>query len=247
MPRPGRALLARPTGDGLPPTVSGRWYRVADPQPEPAEAAIAQISAWLERHGLIVRGVVEDYPGGFSAAYRTLAELESAGKVIRSYLVEGLGGAQFATSATIDVIREFADSDDATSWPSGEAAPHVIVLSAVDPANPYGAVLPWPEHPRVSRAAGALVVLADGFPLAHLSRGGRHLSLFEPTWNDGPGREQRLRLVTAALVDAATEARMQRIRIEEIDGERISAADAAVMRDAGARLTPSGVSIDARR
>ena len=45
-----------------------------------------------------------------------------------------------------------------------------MVLAATDPANPYGAALPWPERPddaantghRPGRKAGALVVLVDG-------------------------------------------------------------------------------------
>lgn len=247
LPRPGRALLARPAADLAPPSVAGRWYPVDDPEISPEQEAITRISAWLERHGVITRGVVEEYPGGFAALYRVLSELEHSGKVLRSYVVESLGGAQFATTATIDAIRAFADSPDAARWPSGAQHPRPQVLAAMDPANPYGAVLPWPEHPtaRPSRSAGALVVVADGVCLAHLTRGGRTLSLFAPGWADAAPREDRLRMVAAALVSAAGEARMARVRIEEIDGERVSAQDATVMREAGARLTPNGVSIGA--
>ena len=38
----------------------------------------------------------EDIPGGFSAVYPILREMEERGRVRRGYFVEGLGGAQFA-------------------------------------------------------------------------------------------------------------------------------------------------------
>ncbi|MCC2592446.1 ATP-dependent helicase [Tessaracoccus sp. OS52] len=250
LPRPGRSLLGRPGLDGTPPTVAGRWYRVGDPRPSPAEEMIARVSGWLERYGVITRGAVvaEATEGGFAAAYRVLAELERAGKIARGYVVEGLGGSQFATSATIDHIRGFADSPDGTTWPSGAHDVRPVVLAALDPANPYGSVVGWPDHPtaRVSRAAGAVVVLADGLCLAHLTRGGRNLSIFDPA-GGGPDRSTRVGLVGRALQQAVNEKRMARIRVEEIDGERAGVGpDVAALLGAGARITPRGVVFEAR-
>ncbi len=249
LPRPGRSLLSRTGSIGSPPQVAGRWYPVVDPAIPPEEQAIAQVSAWLERFGVITRGAVaaDGFGGGFAAAYRVLAELESAGRVLRGYVVEGLGGSQFATSATIDQVRDFADSPDDTPWPSGVAEPAVVVLSAVDPANPYGNVLSWPEHPtaRPSRAAGALVILADGVCLAHISRGGRQLTLYPPTWPQAVSRQEVAAMVTKALHQAAVHGRLSRVRIEEVDGERIGATDLMeTMRAAGARVSPQGVVIE---
>ena len=249
LPRPGRSLMGRTGTLGGPPEVAGRWYPVTDPRLPPAEQAVAQVSAWLERFGVITRGAVtsDGFGGGFAAAYRVLAELETAGKVLRGYVVEGLGGSQFATSATIDQVRDFTDSPDDTLWPSGAADPAVVVLSAVDPANPYGSVLPWPEHDtaRPSRAAGALVVLADGVCLAHLSRGGRQLTLFPPGTPQAPTPGEVVTLVTAALQRAANRGRVHRVRIEEVDGQRVAASGFLdAMRAAGARVSPQGVVIE---
>ncbi|MDO5736532.1 MAG: ATP-dependent helicase [Propionibacteriaceae bacterium] len=249
LPRPGRSLLGRTGTIGGPPEVAGRWYAVTDPPLPPAEGAVAQVSAWLERFGVITRGAVtaDSFGGGFAAAYRVLAELESAGKVLRGYVVEGLGGSQFATSATIDQVRQFSDSPDETPWPSGTVEPPVVVLSAVDPANPYGSVLPWPAHDtgRPSRAAGALVVLADGVCLAHISRGGRQLTLFTPASPQAPSREELAALVVGALHRAALQNRVARVRVEEVDGQRVAASGLLdAMRDAGARVSPQGVIIE---
>ena len=243
LPRLGRMPLA----PGAPPSATGRWYRVRDPQPSPADAALALTSSWLARLGVVTRGGVmaDGVPGGFTAAYRLLAQLESAGKLIRGYLVEGLGGAQFSTQETVGELRGFADSPDQGEWPSGASTPAPLVLAALDPANPYGSVLPWPEHPtaRPSRSAGALVVLADGVCLAHLTRGGRVLTLFGET-----DREERAALTVRALQDAVTEGRMSRLRVEEIDGARPGASGLeAALLAAGARLTPQGISVEAPR
>jgi ATP-dependent Lhr-like helicase len=243
LPRLGRMPLA----PGAPPSATGRWYRVRDPQPSPADAALALASSWLARFGVITRGGVlaDGVPGGFAAAYRLLAQLESAGKLIRGYLVEGLGGAQFSTQETVGELRGFADSPDQGEWPSGATHPAPLVLAALDPANPYGSVLPWPDHPtaRPSRSAGAIVVLADGVCLAHLTRGGRVLTLF------GDARsEDRAALVVRALQGAVAEGRMSRLRIEEIDGARPGAGGLeAALLAAGARLTPKGIAIEAPR
>ena len=64
--------------------------------------------------------------------------------------------------------------DDAADGEGG-----VLVLSAVDPAQPYGAALRWPDTAgRPSRTAGAHLLLADGEPVAFLERGGHALATF---------------------------------------------------------------------
>ena len=242
LPRPGRL------GGVAPRVATGRWFRVRDPEQTPADQALALASSWLERFGVVTRGGVtaDGAPGGFAAAYRLLAELEQAGKVMRGYVVDGLGGAQFSTADVIEQVRSFADSPDDTDWPSGVEFPAPVVLAALDPANPYGSVLPWPDHPtaRPARAAGALVVLADGVCLAHLTRGGRTLTLF----GGAEGKADRAELVVRALVDAMSEGRMQRLRIEDVDGERVGASGLeGALRLAGGRLAPNGIVLEVRR
>jgi len=89
-----------------------------------------------------------------------------------------------------------------------------VVLAATDPAQPYGAALAWPptadEAPRPARAAGALVVLRAGEPLAALDRGGHQVVTFpaaadDPSWAEalaGLVKDGRLRSLELRRVDA---------------------------------------------
>jgi ATP-dependent Lhr-like helicase len=88
--------------------------------------------------------------------------MEEAGRVRRGYFVEGLGAAQFATAPAVDRLRALARQprDGADPWqapsplvrdvrtdPARRPARTAVLLAAADPANPYGAALPWPERP----------------------------------------------------------------------------------------------------
>jgi ATP-dependent Lhr-like helicase len=74
-----------------------------------------------------------------------------------------------------------------------------VVLSAVDPASPWGGTLPWPPEAagRLQRAAGAHVVLVDGALVAYASREARELTLFLPEHD--PARTRTARAAAAAL------------------------------------------------
>ncbi|MFO7690721.1 MAG: ATP-dependent helicase, partial [Cryobacterium sp.] len=127
-------------------------------------------------YGLVTRGPVmaENVTGGFALVYRTLSGFEEMGRCRRGYFVEGLGAAQFATGGTIDRLRSLVE----VSTGRADAAPVAVTLAATDPANPYGAMLPWPELPagtthRPGRKAGAVVVLVDGALALYLERGGK--------------------------------------------------------------------------
>jgi ATP-dependent Lhr-like helicase len=151
----GRAAPQRP------PQLGGRWSLLPAPDADATLRATATASLLLERYGVVTRGSVqsEGVPGGFAQVYRILAGFEDAGHCRRGYFVEKLGAAQFATSATVDRLREFAAVP--------EPAPLTArTLAATDPANPYGAALSWPTIEGVThrpgRKAGGLVVLVDG-------------------------------------------------------------------------------------
>ncbi len=153
----------------VPPSVVGRWSLVPAPlrPPSTTEKMKALAEQLLARHGVLTRDAVahEELPGGFSAVYPVLRALEEAGRIRRGYFVTGRGGLQFALPGALERLRSAARAE----------VPPAVVLAATDPANPYGASLPWPriEDTRLQRAAGSHVVLVDGGLVGFVARKGR--------------------------------------------------------------------------
>ena len=219
-PRPG---TLRRTG---PPAGAGRWSLVEglrSPAPAVTERAHALARQLLDRHGLVTREAVlaEGVPGGFVGIYPVFRAMEDAGQVRRGYFVAGLGGAQFAHPGAVDRLRSFRTTDD----PSEDDLGTPLVLAAADPAQPYGAALPWPtSEGRPARQAGAYVVLADGAPAAYLERGARSLVTF------GAAPERWVDAIASLVKDG----RLKRIQLSRIDGAEATEHPAAAdLRTAG--------------
>ncbi|ETZ42852.1 formamidopyrimidine-DNA glycosylase H2TH domain protein [Mycobacterium avium MAV_061107_1842] len=140
-PRLSRYSVAHPQARPADTTVAGRWSVLPPPEPDSTVRAHFQAELLLGRHGVLTRGAVaaEGVAGGFATLYKVLSTFEDAGRCQRGYFIESLGGAQFAVASTVDRLRGFADGVD-PQRPEYRA----IVLAAADPANPYGAALPWP-------------------------------------------------------------------------------------------------------
>jgi len=194
------------------PTVAGRWSAVPAPEPDSTVRAYYQAELLLNRHGVLTRGAVaaENVPGGFATLYKVLSALEDAGRCQRGYFVDSLGGAQFAVASTVDRLRAYSDGVDPRP-PEYRA----VALAATDPANPYGAALPWPaatgEGGRPGRKAGAVVVLVDGDLAWFLERGGRSLLTFTADHAAGLA-------AAGALADLVAARRVASILVERIDG-----------------------------
>ena len=229
--RSGRTSFASAT----PPDMVGRWAATPAPDRDAPRRSVALGEAWLDRCGVVTRGAVEE---SFALAYKVLSGFEDAGKALRGYLIEGLGAAQFSTPATIDRLRSYQDSDDVAGWPSGTRDPRVHVLAAADPANPYGAALPWPEQ-GPSRGAGAIVVLIDGLLAAHVTRGGKNMTTFFDHFPPDTG--DPLGTVVAALAEAAELGRMRPLNVEKLNG-----GPAFGLREYGAAATHKGARIGGR-
>ncbi|HET9162847.1 MAG TPA: DEAD/DEAH box helicase [Solirubrobacterales bacterium] len=208
--RGGRRFARRRSGAGA--AVQGRWSLTAPlfaDAPGPGAKLRAQAELMLERYGIVTRETVlaEGIPGGFSTLYAELGNLELLGTARRGYFVEGLGGAQFALPGAVERLR---------SQP--EAGGAFQLLAATDPANPYGAALPWPKPPsgrRPARAPGAYVLLRDGEPLVYVERGGR--SVLRLVGLDDAG----LAAAMQALADAVTAGRLPKLGVEKLDGEPV--------------------------
>jgi ATP-dependent Lhr-like helicase len=263
--RPGLGRGALPSQTG-PPTVSGRWSLVPAGDPDPTRRMHARALSVLDRYGIVIRGVAasERLPGGFASLYPVLRAMEETGQCRRGYFVEGLGAAQFALPGAVDRMRAMADSvlapasgqaGNATAsapalaqdpWasppPATRTAPPVVVLAAADPANAYGAALPWPPRPdetqgghRPGRKAGALVILVAGQLVLYVERGGKTLL----SWTADPAL---LEPATTALAGAVRAGALGKLTVERADGGGVYDSPLAeALEHAGFRPTPRGL------
>ncbi len=208
--RRGRRFASRRRSTGE--AVAGRWSLTAplfDEAPGSGPRLRAQAELMLERYGIVTREAVlaEGVPGGFASLYGELTNLEVLGTARRGYFVEGLGGAQFALAGAVERLR---------ALPSAEG--EYLVIAATDPANPFGAVLPWPKREdsrRPSRTPGAFVLIRDGEAILYVERGGRGILRLAEL----EGAE--LAEAIAELAAAAQSGLVPRLGIERLDGEPV--------------------------
>ena len=244
-PRAGRRFGAR-RGTGAQAQVQGRWsltstiFRTA---PDPIAQRRTMAELLLERYGIVTREQVlaEAVPGGFSILYEALSSLETLGVCRRGYFVEGLGGAQFALPGAVERLRAERNIEEAPA----------LVLAATDPAQPYGAALPWPrrdeqdgEGPRrrPARAAGAYVVLVGAEPVLYVERGGRALQTLV-TAGDVRVRPA-VEALAAFVVTGARPAR--KLALERIDGEPVVGSGwEPLLIELGFRAGPSKLTLSA--
>ncbi|MAE95696.1 MAG: DEAD/DEAH box helicase [Deltaproteobacteria bacterium] len=218
-PLRGLAVRAHPRrrgGRALPSAAAGRWSLVTALLSQPTDAtarAHARALQLLERHGVASRDVlaVESMAGGWSQLYPVFREMEEMGKLRRGHFVEGYGGAQFAFAGAVDRLRAARQFGD---------EPIVHLLAACDPANPFGAQVPWPtptcDQARPRRAAGARVVVVDGELVLFLDRSGRRLWSFPIA--DETRRDDVLDRALRALRRLFEDRTRPALRLEEIDG-----------------------------
>jgi ATP-dependent Lhr-like helicase len=231
--RPKRSVAA-PTFRSrrlVPPAAEGRWTLVR--RPSVSRGSSAQATNWaaalaqqlLTRHGVLTREAVaaESTPGGFGVVYPVLKAMEEAGRIRRGYFVAGLGATQFALPGALDLLRSFRSGAPDAEGSDSE----IVVLSATDPANPYGAALPYPGASRKgsedtgrrpTRSVGATVILVEGALAAYLARGDRVLVTWLPEAE--PLRSKTARAVARVLIERARSGldAPRGMLIETIDG-----------------------------
>jgi ATP-dependent helicase Lhr and Lhr-like helicase len=209
-----RRFAARRPGAGQ--AVQGRWSLTAllfADAPPAGPRLRAQAELMLERYGIVTResALAEGVPGGFSALYSELSNLEVLGTARRGYFVEGLGGAQFALPGAVERLRSLSRDEG-----------RYLVLAATDPAQPYGAALAWPRREdreaatrRPGRTPGAYVLLRDGEALLYVERGGR--GILRLARLEGPALVEAVSRVAEAAHDGV----LPRLAIERVDGDPV--------------------------
>jgi ATP-dependent Lhr-like helicase len=219
----------------------GRWSLVGEligaTQAPATERAHALAVSLLERWGIASRdaAAADAIAGGFGAVADVLRAMEDAGTVRRGYFVDGLAGAQYAWPGAIDALRS-----------APKPTERAVVLAAVDPASPWGAVLPWPplrdDAARPARRTGASTIQIAGRLVAWVEPRARRVATSAIVSDDA---------IAPALIDGlarlAADARRRELLVETIDGKRAAEspwADALVA--AGARLDYRGLVVTAR-
>ena len=197
-----------------PPSTQGRWSLVPTASANDTKRANAIATQLLARYGIVTREApaLENISGGFSAVYPILKAMEEAGRIRRGYFVAGLGATQFATGGAIDLLRSLRNEPDDVE---------TVMLAATDPANPYGAIVKWPESQwTLSRSVGAQVILVNGLMACYISRGEKQLIVFLP--DDEPLRSNVARAVARQLASLVTEGVRRAMLIAEINDEPVS-------------------------
>jgi ATP-dependent helicase Lhr and Lhr-like helicase len=222
--RPGspdflRRFRAR-TGAGS--SSQGRWSLVSSRAvlTSPTEWVASMAQQLLVRYGVVSReaAAAENIAGGYSAIYPALRTMEESGWIRRGMFVAGMGAAQFAMSSAVEMLRSLRNDPD-----NAEA----VHLASTDPANPYGALLPWPrldgdnaETPHgMARVSGASVVIVDGRLTAFLRRRNPALRVFLP--DEEPDRSRYSRGTAKKLAEVALKRQSRRsgLLIGEINGQ----------------------------
>jgi ATP-dependent Lhr-like helicase len=205
-------------GAAAPSPYGGRWSRIGARSGRAEEVSAAsgsglrflqrRVEQMLARWGVIARAAAEfeSIEGGFAALAEWLGALEERGALRRGNFVEGFAGAQYAEAGAVDRLR-----DERRQSERGEAR----LLAATDPAQPYGAVLDWPDARtggRARRALGCRVVLVDGEPAFFAERGAQRLLSFPRGLHSDRQRGAALGALCGIPARGG-------LRVAEIDGE----------------------------
>jgi len=196
----------------------------------------------LDRYGLVTREVAaaEGIEGGFGTIYDVFRAMEDAGRIRRGYFVTGISTLQFAQPAMLDLLRSQRQRGD---------EPQAVLLSATDPACPYGTLLPWPRpavddaNRKLTRSTGAVVVCVDGELVAYVSKSGRRVWMAHI--GDEHWRELAWKLAASELATRARRLGSRRsthLMFNEIDGQAAHAHPfAAALLSAGFRPIGDGL------
>ena len=219
-----------------PASTQGRWSLVPTATANETQRATALAQQLLARYGVVTREApaLENIYGGFSAVYPILKAMEDAGRIRRGYFVAGLGATQFASGGALDLLRSLRDEPE---------KPETVMLAATDPANPYGAIVPWPESKwMLSRSVGAEVILVSGLMACYVSRGEKQFYVFLP--EDEPVRSTVAREIARTLASLVRDGRRRALLVNEINEKPAArSALAPFLTEAGFVATAMGMQI----
>jgi ATP-dependent Lhr-like helicase len=152
-PRRGRRPVSASPFDA-----AGRWSLLTQPDTADADTRdfefLAQVL--LRRYGVVCRKLLEREPVmiPWRDLLRVYWRMEARGEIRGGRFVDGVAGEQFALPEAVGVLRKIRRS---------EASGNLVPVSAVDPVNLAGTLLPGE---RVSAKLSNRILFRDGVPVA---------------------------------------------------------------------------------
>jgi ATP-dependent Lhr-like helicase len=172
-----------------------RWEKTQAFHPDPARRALdpfsgsrsgggseARINSWaillLRRYGVVFRDLLtrESVAPAWWELLRVFRRMEARGEIRGGRFVSGVAGEQYALPEAVEALRRPRESED-----------HWVILSAADPLNLTGIVIPGPEY----RRCVAIDCYSTTEPLRPRSRAARCSSIRSLVWTlkiRSPGR-----------------------------------------------------------
>ncbi|MGA8643665.1 DNA glycosylase AlkZ-like family protein [Candidatus Binatus sp.] len=183
-------------------SLAGRWslIRAAETPAVGADETRDLALKLLERHGILSREMlgIESTHLSWNEISFALRRLEYGGAIRRGWFVRSLSGEQYALPEAVEMLHAARNLIPAREKP--------VALSAIDPANPYGAVIPGCG---IAREAGNVIVVRAGRVIAGLQ--GR--AMITGGDNESEVEDESFGAAVAALMTLKP-----RITIDSIDG-----------------------------
>ena len=190
---------------------AGRWDVVRPLLEKPEQ----QWERLFDSSLILCRETAAAWNVSWQDALRVLRIQEYTGQVRRGYFVEGLSGAQFIRDKDFHSVRL------ALEQPQEE----IIWLSAVDPVQIWGKVIPHLDGRSFTNVPGTAVAVKAGVPEAVFERQGKTLRIFGK-WEEMTGK-QMLERFAEAFRGKRLFAGIKRVVVKEYPAEAAAALAAA--------------------
>jgi ATP-dependent Lhr-like helicase len=229
---PIRQQAARPSrGPGAFQSGLGRWYAtdgLLTTAVDPEQSAVRWAGRLLEQYVIVTKEQVKDTPFSWDTMTSVFRRLEEWGMATRGFLVRGATSLQFVSRDAAERLKEL---------PQGQPQEPILV-SAIDPANPFGLSVPWPEVPGVTFARSPrhyLVLLPQPNAFLWLENGGRRWTLLtedgqpQPETEAPPLTSQQLNVMLRALWRAGSQ---RKLTIELWNGKPVAGSPLGIALEA---------------
>lgn len=163
-----------------------------------------QMDRCFDRYLILCRETAAAFGLSWQEALSVLRVSEYTGEVRRGYFVRGLSGAQFIRA------KDFASVTALLSHPLTET----VWVSAADPLQPWGKLLPHEEGRAFLNVGGSAVALRGGLPVVVFEKQGKSCSVF-----DAEGLEEVLFLFVEEFRRGRIFAGRSRIVVKEYSEE----------------------------